>query len=213
MPLCIESARSLPSTPVAAWALSLPWPKSEPPFEKSTDAKGPLVQADDPQWYALRVLPQKEYVAAYLLRKQGVRTFVPTETRFLKRTRYAKSSVEFAVPIIPGCVFAGFDGPPAWYDVLKNTLIVGPEGMDGKPWRLDIAKLFAFLGHVVDGCMVIDEGQRLIYVQGKGMIRSLTTRVKSISPRKKINPGQGKVIETKGRRADFLSRFVLGDKL
>lgn len=171
----------------------------------------------DPQWYALRVMPQREYVVAYLLRKQGNATFIPTEIRTHKRSSYSKGKAEFAVPVIPGIVFAGFPGEPAWYNVLKLDLILGPIGMDGKPWRLDFLELLAFFSGVSDGCMVYEDGLRLIHIPGRTPVRSLTTRTKTISPRKRAK----RVKRPSGDRyapvqappaqiADFLSRHVYG---
>ncbi len=154
---------------------------------------------DDPHWYALRVVPQKEYVVAYLLRRQGVRTMVPTETRWRRRTRYQKSKTEFANPEISGCVYAGFDGEPAWYHLMRNSLILGVEGMGGVPYRLDMEKLFEYFSRSLDGC------KALIHVQGKGVLRPPTTRVRTISKRKK---GDDFVVEATGRKAKFLAQFA-----
>lgn len=167
--------------------------------------------AEEVQWYSLRVHPQKEYVVAYLLRKQGVRTFVPTEIRTHKRSSYSKGKAEFAKPEHPCRVFAGIPGEPAWYDLLKIHLIIGPEGMNGKPCRLDPKELFEYWGwHALDGVLEIRDGLQMINVQGRGLVRSLNTRVRTISPRKRKGP---LVVEVKGKAADFLSRFVLGGQV
>jgi len=158
----------------------------------------------DPNWYALRVRPQAEYVVAYLLRQQGVRTFVPTEARFRRRTRYTKSKAGFAHPEIPSCVFAGFDGEPAWYYLLKNRLILGVEGMDGHAWRFDPGKLHEFFGRTHDGCMVFDGGLRMVSVPGLGLLRSPTTQVKVVSKRRR---DEDPVVEPTGRRAKLLERY------
>lgn len=172
----------------------------------------------DPQWYALNVAPQKEYVVAYLLRRQGVATFIPTEIRTHKRSSYSKGKAEFAVPMIPGCVFAGFPAAPTWYNLLRNDMIWGAIGMDGHPWRLDFLKLLQFFGGVNDGCMVFDGGLRLINIPGRPPVRSLTTRTRTISKKKrdvaKAEPAPGKVevpiYPPMAKRTDFLSRFVHG---
>lgn len=164
--------------------------------------------SDEPHWYALRVFPQKEYVVAYMLRQQGVRTFVATEEKFRRRTRYTKSKAGFAHPEIPGCVFAGFDGEPAWYHLLRNQLIIGPEGMDGRPWRLDVAKLHQFFARTLDGCMVFDEHLRMVSVPGRGLLRSPTTQVKVVSRRKRSEEDEI-VVEPMGRRARLLSQYKL----
>lgn len=172
----------------------------------------------DPHWYVLRVMPQREFVVAYLLRKQGMATFIPTEVRTHKRSSYSKGKVEFAVPIIPGCVFAGFPGEPAWYDLLRNDLILGPVGMDGRPWRLDFVRLLRFFASQNDGCMVMDEGLRLIRIPGRTPVRALTTRARTISPRKRKPKDRNiekaadaiPVQVAPQQYADFLSRFVHG---
>lgn len=165
----------------------------------------------DPQWYALRVLPQREYVVAYLLRKQGFATFVPTEIRSHKRSSYSNGKAEFAVPLIPGYVFTGFPSEPAWYDILQNDMIIAPEGMDGKPWRLDFVKLLGFFSRMHDGCLMFDEGLRLINIPGRSPVRALTTKTRTISKRKRKEK-QAKAEETQGKAeiTSFLSRFVYG---
>lgn len=178
---------------------------------------------DDPQWYVVRVLLQREYVVAEMLRKQGFATFVPTEVRGLKRSSYSKGQAEFAVPILPGLVFVGFPSAPAWYDVLEhNHLIVAPFslGSAGMPTRLDFIKLFGFFNRVNDGCMIRDrDGLRLIHVPGRKPIRPLTTRVKTISARRKGKQiAESKrdrhetapVVAAPRKYADFLSRYVYG---
>ncbi len=173
----------------------------------------------DPQWFALRVVPQREYVVSYLLRQQGNATLIPTEVRTHKRSSYSKGKVEFAVPIIPGIVFTGFPTAPAWYDVLRNDLILGPIGMDGKPWRLRIQELMHFFTGVSDGCMVMDDGLRLIHIPGHPPVRALTTRVRTISARKRKPKarlevdGDVPVVAPPKRHADFLSRFVHGGQV
>lgn len=174
----------------------------------------------DPQWYALRVAPQKEYVVAYLLRKQGLATFTPTEIRTHKRSSYSKGKAEFAVPVIAGCVFVGFPAAPAWYTVLQNDLIWGPIGMDGRPWRLDFPKLLRFFSGVNDGCMIFDRGLRLIHIPGRAPVRSLMTRTKTISKRKRhpsvtkrqVGRPSAQVQLPTRQHADFLSRFVHGGR-
>lgn len=196
--------------------LPLQWLKSELPFVSSIDVLPEIMMpgetdATDPQWYALHVHPQREYEVAYRLRRLGYATFVVTELRTHKRASYAKGKTQFAVPVIPGCIFVGFPSDPAWLFVLKDPRIVGPYGMDGSPWRLDFVKLFKFLNMSLDGCLTINAGLRLIYVPGHGMVRSLTTRARTVSPKKRSEEQvERRVVEPKSRRADFLSRFVHG---
>lgn len=165
----------------------------------------------DPQWFALRVMPQQEYVVAYLLRKQGCATFTPTEIRSHKRSSYSKGKADFATALIPGLVFAGFPGEPAWFNVLKNTLILGPIGMDGKPWRLDFLELLTFFSGINDGCMFIDkDGLRLIHIPGRTPVRALTTRAKTVSARKRAKRPKKVQVQPPSASVDFLARFVHG---
>lgn len=182
-----------------------------------------MSEATDPQWYAVRVMVQHEYDVAEFLRKQGFATYIPTEIRALKRASYSKGRAEFAVPILPGMVFVGFPSAPAWYDVLeRNHLIIAPFslGTQGMPTRLDFVKLLRFFSGVSDGCMFRDgEGLRLIHIPGRKPIRPLTTRVRTISARRKAErakpkrPDNGSATPTATpprQYADFLSRYVHG---
>lgn len=167
-----------------------------------------VTEATDPQWYALHVHPQREYEVAYRLRRLGYSTFIPTELRTHKRASYAKGKTQFAVPVIPGCIFVGFPTDPAWLFVLSDPRIVAPYGMDDRPWRMDFVKLFKFMSKSLDGCLVIGDGLRMVYVPGIGKVRSLTTRAKTVSDKKRAE--EKKPQEPRGRTADFLSRFVHG---
>lgn len=170
-----------------------------------------MTELDDPQWYAVHVHPQREYEVAYRLRRLGYSTFIPTELRTHKRSSYAKGKTQFAVPIIPGLVFVGFPSDPMWFFVLKDPRIVAPFGMDGAPCRMDFVKLFKFMNKTLDGCLIRNEkGLRLVYVPGHGNVRSLTTRMKTISARKREEAEKTTTVEPKGRHADFLCRFVYG---
>jgi hypothetical protein len=177
----------------------------------------------DPQWYVLRVLPQKEYWAAELLRKQGYVTYVPTEVRAHKRASYSRGKAEFAVPILPGLVFAGFPQDPVWYDVTRNPLLIGPISLtsDGEPTRISILRLLEFFSGVPDGCLVREGRLRLIHIPGRSPVRSLDTRVKTISARRREEAAKrtrkannaSPVQRPPARYADFLSRFVHGGQL
>lgn len=175
----------------------------------------------DPQWYALRVMPQREYVVAELLRRRGLSTLIPTEIRTHKRASYSKGKAEFAVPIMPGCVFTGFPSAPAWFDLLDhNHLIIGPMSLtsDGQPSRLNFVELVEYFSDVNDGCMVRDGGLRLVHIPGRGPVRPLVTRTKIISAKKRAATKNRPLREVDAvpvqkapkRYADFLSRFVHG---
>lgn len=168
-------------------------------------------EAVGPKWYALHVTPNSEYVVAQLLRKQGVATYIPTEIRSHKRSSYSKGKADFAVPLMPGFVFAGFKDEPVWYDLLKNTMIHGPLRGDGQPWRLDMLELLRFFSGVNDGCMFIDkDGLRLIHIPGRTPVRALTTRAKTVSARKRAKRPKKVQVQPPSASVDFLARFVHG---
>jgi hypothetical protein len=138
----------------------------------------------EPEWYALRVVPQKEYVVARLLeRKPGVWAYVPTGTSWRKRTRYNKSDVEYAKPEMPGCIFARFPGSPAWYDVLKNHLIIAPIGRNGEPWVFDPVELHLYFARIPNGTLTLRDGEAVVQVAGR-TLRAPRTQVKHITKRK-----------------------------
>ena len=138
----------------------------------------------DNRWYALRVVPQKEYVVARLLERGEVWAYVPTMTSFRRRTRYSKAGAEYARPEMPGLIFARFAQDPAWFDVLKNHLILGPIGRNGLPWKFDNRELFQYFSRVPNGTLVIKRGEPpQVNVAGR-LLRAPTTQVKTISKRK-----------------------------
>ena len=77
--------------------------------------QGAMTGETDMHWYALDVVRQKEYLAGRILqRRLGCATFIPTETRWRKPNRFAKSKREVAFAALPGTIFAGFPGGPDW---------------------------------------------------------------------------------------------------
>lgn len=185
------------------------------------DLKVVTQPSDERHWFALRVRPQAEYVVSFLLLQAGVDAFVPTETRYRRRTRYAKQKAEFAYPQIPGLVFAGFPGEPAWYWLLRNPLIAGVEGTSREAWRLDFHRLAGFLARTQTGRMVFIEEDdedtppgkrnklRMIKV-GDRLLRSPTTQVRQVSAkRRKVDSEAEAVVEAVGARARLLAQFKI----
>lgn len=158
---------------------------------------------EDAQWYALRVQPQKEYVVGWMLNRSGAWAVVPTTTFFRRRTRYTKSKAEYARPEIPGCIFVRFPGAPAWYEVLRNHLILGAIGQDGRPWELDAGELHKFFATTTNGTMVMQDGERLVHFAGR-LIRS-TAQTRIISRKRKPDL----VVEPTREESAALSRFVI----
>lgn len=138
---------------------------------------------DNPQWYALRVQPQKEYAVQHMLERQdGIWVYVPTGINWRRRTRYNKEAAEYACPELPGLVFARFPDDPAWFDVLRNHLVIGPIGRNGAPWQLREAELFDYFARTPNGTLVIDDGEALIQV-GRRRLRAPRNQVRLIAKR------------------------------
>jgi hypothetical protein len=150
-----------------------------------------IYEDDEYHWYALDVVRQKEYVAGYLLNKMGCVTFIPTETKYRKKSRYTKGKLEVAYAAFPGVVFAGFPTYPNWLRVRSLGLVNGVLSLpdsEGRvyPRRIDTAsrEWMMYRGMQTDGQLTIERhlvrfrGQEversvpLIHVQGKGVIRS-----------------------------------------
>ena len=171
------------------------------------DLKVVTQPSDERHWYALRVRPQAEYTAAYMLEQRGAWCRVPTETHYRRRTHYVREKAEFAKPEVSSLIFAGFNGEPAWYWLLRNQLIIGVESMNGQPMRLDFGKLVEYFARTIDGRLVYgDDGPRIL-VQGRGLVRPPTMQRRTVTARKPkpANP----MVEPKGRRAAFLAKFAL----
>lgn len=141
---------------------------------------------DDLHWYALRVVPQKEFAVARMLERVGeVWAYVPTGTYFRRRHRYSETGAEYARPEMPGCIFVRFPAAPAWYNVLRNHLILGPIGRNGAPWRFDAVELYRYFSRTPNGTLVLHRGEPpQISVAGR-LLRAPTTQVRSISKRRK----------------------------
>lgn len=171
---------------------------------------------DELHWYALDVVRQKEYVAGYIFQSRGCMTFIPTRMAFQKKGRYAKGKIEVARADLPGVLFVGFPGPPAWYSVMSLHLVNGFLSVDGMPRRIDTAskEWLDYRGGQLDGSLVVEKQwmlhkgedvQRsvaLIQVQGRGVIRS------NLSLKAKAATDRPLVIRASGERARVLGRLL-----
>ena len=141
--------------------------------------------AEELDWYALEVVRQKEYVAGFLLKRQfGCETFIPTETRWRRRNRYSRRKSEVAYAAIPGVIFAGFPGPPAWFHLMRLPHITGVLSIGDRPATVDGKQLSVYRATQLDGHLVIERvkvsyrggeaerSQRFIFVEGRGILRA-----------------------------------------
>lgn len=61
------------------------------------------------EWYAIQVVPQKEFVAQEIMRRQGFVTYVPVEYRWRKWNKYTKKKEKRRFPMLPRYLFVGFE--------------------------------------------------------------------------------------------------------
>lgn len=90
-------------------------------------------------WYALRVPPQKEFVAQTILARYGVETYVPVRKEWRRRNKYTKTKELRSYPEAPRYVFAGFrPGFRLWFDLFNLPAINGVVGTETaqKPMRV-----------------------------------------------------------------------------
>jgi hypothetical protein len=173
-------------------------------------------QDDELHWYAIDVMRQKEFLAGYFFNKRGCMTFIPTMTKFQKRSRYAKGKVE-----VPGTVFVGFPEAPNWFQVMSMNLVNGvlsvPDSMGRVyPRRIDTASRdwINYRSTRLDGQMTLErqiivyKGQevektvQLVHVQGRGVIRSST------SLKAKASKDRPVVVRAAGERARMLGGLL-----
>jgi transcription antitermination factor NusG len=98
-------------------------------------------------WYVLRVQPQKEFAAERVLIDAGVIAWLPTEVRWRRACRRAKSRSKFEAPLIWRYVFVGFQlGQEAWATIRRFRIVQGVlSDADDNPLRVParaMARLF-----------------------------------------------------------------------
>jgi len=183
---------------------------------------------DELHWYALDVARQKEYVAGYLLNKMGAMTFIPTETKFRKKTHHSKGKIEVAYAAFGGLVFAGFPAAPNWLRIRAIGLINGVLSIPDSqgrvyPRRIDTSsrEWINYRARQTDGQLTIERHRMpvridghtveiersvpLISVQGKGVIRSPAML------KNKASADRPMVIRAAGERARMLSAMLAKD--
>jgi transcription antitermination factor NusG len=89
-------------------------------------------------WHAIRVASPLEFRVRDELHRGGVGAIVPGRVVLRKVTRGGKRRAQL-LPVIPGYVFAGFSGFPAWANLAGVKGWIGPVGFDGSPARLTLA--------------------------------------------------------------------------
>lgn len=85
-------------------------------------------------WFAIRTLPQREFVAEMLLDKAGYCVFNPVEMVERRLNRYRKVREARPRPMLTSMLLCGFDDAvPPWFDIFRITPVAGVLGVDGAP--------------------------------------------------------------------------------
>lgn len=166
-------------------------------------AKDLITEIDtDLDWFAFTTLPQKEYVCAHLLKRRGISTFVPTETRWRHKNRYAKArgkKEEIAFAVAPRYVFAGFSGPPPWYMLGNMPLITGVVGKKDRPRKLYREAFARFAQTYANGSLRAPSAERHMRTHGEFSVGDQVEIVEG-----PLRDHQVRVIEITGAMAKVL---------
>lgn len=194
------------------------------PKKRFGRAERKVFDADDMHWYAIDVVRQKEFVVGRMFERRGCVTFIPTEMRFRKKSRYTKGKLEIALPALSGTVFVGFPTAPDWFRVMNMNLVNGVLSVDDKPRRIDTAsrQWIDYRSNQVDGRLVLErhkvkirfEGEEVevertaafVQVQGRGIVRP-TWQLKQMAA-----SDRPVVISAKGERLRQLAPFLTPNK-
>lgn len=91
-------------------------------------------------WFALRVAPMREFAVEEILKRRGLRAFVPTEIKWKRSGRNKKVPHDY--PMLPRYCFAS--GADPW-DVIRayreRGLVQGVVGFDGRPAMISEAAI------------------------------------------------------------------------
>ena len=95
-------------------------------------------EAQNKDWYALLVPPQREFNAQDILKRHGVTTFVPFESKWRFSHQHTRHKSLKNYPLMPRYVFAGFpEGEPVpWWYILELDAITGVVGLRGMPLKI-----------------------------------------------------------------------------
>lgn len=103
-------------------------------------------------WFALLTPPGKEFVAQKILRRYGLRTFVPVRREYRRKNKFVKEKQLREYAIAPRYVFAGFPpGVPLWFELFRLHIITGVVGLSGEPTRLPAASMIKLITHTAHG--------------------------------------------------------------
>lgn len=82
-------------------------------------------------WFVLRTEPRKEFAVEEILRRRGLRTFCPVETKWRRCGRRRRSPVSY--PMLPRYVFAGGADPWDVVHTFDGRGVQGVVTVNGRP--------------------------------------------------------------------------------
>jgi transcription antitermination factor NusG len=156
----------------------------------------------DLPWFALRVQPGAERLAASRLGSLGVPCAVPLRIEYRRRSRVARTKVAMTFPVLAGYAFVGLHDADLWTCVLGVRHVSGVLGVGGLPTRLAVGQLAAFCRRAAAGAFSAPEHQRAMRT---GREFAIGSRVEIVGTR---TPLDGRVVEVAGLRGD-VARVVM----
>lgn len=85
-------------------------------------------------WFAVRTMPQREFVAETLLDKAGYCVFNPVEMVERRLNRYRKITEAQPRAMLTSMLLCGFEqSVPPWFTIFQIRPVVGVLGVDGGP--------------------------------------------------------------------------------
>lgn len=110
-------------------------------------------------WYALRVAPGAEFLAADRLSSMGVPTACPLRVEYRRRSRHARTREPMTFPLLAGYLFAAV-GERDWRPVMSQRHVYGVVGADGRPSVVATAELVSLCRRSAAGAFSAAEYQR-----------------------------------------------------
>ena len=92
-------------------------------------------------WYALTVMPRREFQAADSLAQRGFEAYVPMVRKFRGVNRYVQRKRLRSFALMPGYVFLGVESVPEWYLVLCARYVRGVISVDAEPLKVPLFEM------------------------------------------------------------------------
>lgn len=95
--------------------------------------KRAMVKTGRPRWHVFVVQPMSEDSVRAWFARRGIEAWFPTEQAWRRVPRARRKRVPYERRLVPGYVFARFDGEPVWSEVRKCRWLRRVVGCDGRP--------------------------------------------------------------------------------